>query len=84
MDDLDNLEQKLVMLAAKRYKRFYFRWGHLLGWLALPLGALMLVPDLKPYTNWMAWAAILLGFEWYFVVSTRVIGKLQARASGGS
>ena len=75
------LEKELVALAASRYQRSFYRWGHLLGWLALPLGVLMFVPALKPYSGWLAWAAILLIFEWYHVVTTRIIGRLNAGES---
>lgn len=84
VDELNDLERKLVALSARRYHRAFYRWGHLLGWLALPILGLMLVPALEPYSEWLAWAGIMLMFEWYFVVSTRVIGKLQARASTGT
>jgi len=72
------LEKKLVAIAKSRYQRSFYRWGHLLGWLGLPLTVLMFVPALKPYSKWLAWGAILLMFEWYHVVTTRVIGKLNA------
>lgn len=79
-DELNDLDRKLIALSAKRYHRSFYRWGHLLGWLALPILGLMFLPAMQPYLEWLAWAVTLLMFHWYFVVSTRVIGKLQARA----
>jgi len=79
-DDLNDVERKLAELSAKRYRRLFYRWGHLLGWLALPLLALMFVPTMQPYSHWLAWAGVLLVFTWYFVVSTRVMGKLQSQS----
>ncbi len=77
--EFDELEQKLIDLSLRRYNRWFFRRGHLLGWLALPIVLLMFVPAFKPYARWLSWLAILLLFEWYFVVATRVIGKLKAK-----
>ena len=76
--DFTRLEKKIVNLAATRYQRWFYRWGHLLGWLATPLVILMYVPALKPCSDWLAFGAVLLLFEWYHVVTTRVIGKLNA------
>lgn len=76
--EFDQLEQKYIALSLKRYNRPFFRWGHLLGWLALPLLLLMLVPPFKPYGVWLSSLGILLIFHWYFVVTTRIIGKLKS------
>lgn len=78
-DELDDFERKLVALSARRYRRAFYRWGHLLGWLVLPITGLMLEPAMQPYSEWLLTAVFLLMFHWYFVVSTRVIGKLQSR-----
>src|SRR5580692_6328283 len=78
-DNLTNLEQRIVELAAQRYRRPFFRWGHLLGWLSLPLVALSFVPAFKSRDIWIVCAVNLLIFEWYFVLSTRIIGKLSTQ-----
>lgn len=75
------LEKELVAVAASRYQRSFYRWGHLLAWLFLPLAVLMFVPALEPYSDWLAWGGMLLIFEWYHVVTTRIIGKLNAAES---
>jgi len=75
-NELNNSERETVAQARARYRRFYYRWGHLLGWLCLPLFFLMLVPVLKPSQTWMFGAAVLLMMQWYSVRSTRIIGKL--------
>lgn len=77
----DKLERKFIDLSLRRYDRWFYRWGHLLGWLALPVGALMLLPAFRPYAGWLCWLGIVLLFERHFVVTTRVIGKL-ARGLG--
>ncbi len=77
----NSLERQFVELAAKRYRRKFYQWGHLLGWLALPIFGLMFLPGLEPYLTWLGIAAILLMYEWYHVVTTRIIGKLHARAA---
>jgi len=76
--EFDQLEQMFIDLSLKRYNRWFFRWGHLLGWLAFPVAVIMFVPAFKPYGMWLSWLAIMFLFEWYFVVTTRVIGKLKA------
>jgi hypothetical protein len=83
-DELNHFEQKFVTLSARRYRSWFYRWGHLLGWLAVPIPILMVVPGVQPYSRWLAWAGALLFFEWYHVATTRVIGKLQDRADSGS
>ena len=76
--EFDQFEQKLIDLLLRRYNRWFCKRGHLLGRLALPVFVLMLLPTFKPYATWLSWLAIMLIFEWYFVVTTRVIGKLKA------
>ncbi len=84
LPELDKLEQKLVTLSAERYRRPFYRWGHLLGWFAPVLACLLFIPSLKPYQSWIGGACTLLMFEWYFVLTTRVIGKLQAEIKSGT
>lgn len=84
MPEFDKLEQKIVRLSAARYQRPFYRWGHLLGWLAPALFFLFFVPSLKPYQFWIYAIAIMLIFEWYHVVTTRVIGKLHAQVQANA
>ena len=81
--EFTSLEQQLIDLSANRYNRWFFRWGHLLGWLAPPVFVITWLPAIRPYRSWLFWLVIVLAFEWYVVVSTRVIGKLKARLDSG-
>jgi hypothetical protein len=79
LTDLDNLEESILKFSVRRYRRPFYRWGHLLGWLTFPLLALAFLPASKPYEVWIVCAVNLCIFSWYSVVITRVIGKLAAR-----
>jgi hypothetical protein len=73
-----NLEQAVLTFCLRRYQRCFYRWGHLLGWLSLPLLALDAVPALKSYRLWITGAGLFCIFLWYYFVLTRLVGKLAA------
>ena len=75
---MNSMERKIVDLSSRRYNRWSFRWGHLLGWLALPLFLVAALPGSEKYSGWLLTLSAYLMFHWYFVVTTRVIGKLKA------
>jgi hypothetical protein len=78
--DLSDPELKIAASAARRYRRPFYRWGHLLGWLMVPLVVLYFVPAFARYRVWINGGIILCIFVWYYVNHTRVIGKLAAGA----
>jgi hypothetical protein len=75
-DDINSLERRIIALSVQRYRKSFFRWGYWLGWAAVSLIVLLFVPALRAYQAWISGAATLLMLTWFFVVATRVIGKL--------
>jgi hypothetical protein len=77
-EELTRVERAIVDHARKRYRRFIFRYGHLAGWLIVPLAAILFIPTMQSYQQRLSilMLAILL-FSQSFI-STRIIGKLAA------
>ncbi len=76
--DLTSLEKSIVRFSLRRYDRPFYRRGHLLGWLLIPLAMLSVLPSFSRF-RWIGGAIYILMFVWYAAVVTRVIGKLASR-----
>jgi hypothetical protein len=77
-EELTHLEQTIVDHAKKRYRRHVFRYGHLVGWLIVPIAAVLFVPAMHPYQQGFSLFILVVLLLSQSFTSTRIIGKLSA------